>query len=124
MSYMDFSSWPRDQEQSFVVYEQHASESSKKAVTFGAIAGIIALVFMVGIYAGVEPDKKDMSKGMNMDNLTKKSRRTEAPAPAPAPAPAAAPAEAPKTDTPAAAPAAGGEAPKAEAPAAPAEEKK
>jgi hypothetical protein len=112
MSFSDFSSWPRDQEQSFVVYEQHNTESTKKAVTFGTIAGLIFLVFMVGIYAGVEPDKKDLSKDMNMSNLSKKSRvKTEAPAPTPAPAPAAAPAEAPKTETPAPA-------------AAPAEEKK
>ena len=119
MSYSDFSSWPRDQEQSFVVYEQRASESTKKAFTLGTICGVIFLVLMVGIYAGVEPDKKDLSQGMNMDNLTKKSRKapTEAPAPAPTPAPAAAPApEAPKAETPAA---------PAEAPAAaPAEEKK
>jgi hypothetical protein len=117
---MDFSSWPRDQEQTFVVYEQRASESSKKAVTFGAIAGVLFLMFMVGIYAGVEPDRRDITKGMNMSNLTKKSR---AAAPAPTPAPAAAPAEAPKAEAPAAAPA---EAPKAEAPKAeaPAEEKK
>lgn len=103
MSFSDFSSWPRDQEQSFVVYEQRATESSKKAVTFGAIAGVIFLMLMVGIYAGVEPDKRDITKDMNMSNLTKKSRKVEAPAPAPTPAPAAAPApapEAPKTDTP------------------------
>ena len=113
----DFSSWPRDQEQSFVVYEQHAAESSKKAFTLGTIAGVIFLVLMVGIYAGVEPDKKDLSEGMNMSNLTKKSKK-EAPAPAPeapkaeaAPAPAAPPAEAPA-------------APAGEAPAAPAEENK
>lgn len=108
MSYSDFSSWPRDQEQSFVVYEQRATESSKKAFTFGAIAGVIFLVFMVGIYAGVTPDQKDYSKDMNMSNLTKKSRK-DPPAPAPTPAPAAAP-EAPKTDTAAPAP----EAPAAE----------
>jgi hypothetical protein len=120
MSYSDFSSWPRDQEQTFVVYEQRASESTKKAVTFGAIAGVLFLMLMVGIYAGVEPDRKDMSKGMNMDNLTKKSRRAPgeasppAPAPAPTPAPAAAP-EAPKAEAPAA---------PAEAPAAPAQDKK
>ena len=111
MSYSDFSSWPRDQEQSFVVYEQHATDSSRKAVTFGAIVGVLFLMLMVGIYAGVEPDRRDFTKDMNMSNLTKKSRKVEAPAPAPAPtpAPAAAP-EAPKTDTP--------------APAAPAEDKK
>ncbi|HEY5945440.1 MAG TPA: hypothetical protein VIV40_08110 [Kofleriaceae bacterium] len=109
MSFSDFSSWPRDQEQSFVVYEQRATESSKKAVTFGAIAGVLFLMLMVGIYAGVEPDRKDITKDMNMSNLTKRSKKVEAPAPAPTPAPAAAPA-------PAEAPAA--------APAAPAEEKK
>ena len=106
MSYSDFSSWPRDQEQSFVVYEQRASESSQKAWTLCAIVGLAFLVIMVGIYAGVEPDKKDITQGMNMNNLTKKSKAA-APAPTPTPAPAAAPAPAP-------------EAPKAEAPAAPA----
>ena len=111
MSYSDFSSWPRDQEQSFVVYEQHAAESSKKAFTIGAIAGVIFLVFMVGIYAGVAPDKKDLSEGMNMNNLTKKSKK-DAPAPAPTPAPAAAPA------------AEAAPAPSGEAPAAPAAEEK
>jgi hypothetical protein len=115
---MDFSSWPRDQEQTFVVYEQRGSESSKKAMTIGSIAGVIFLFVMVGIYMGVEPDKKDLSQGMNMNNLTKKSKKApvEAPAPAPTPAPAAAPA--PAAEAPAA--------PAAEAPAAeaPAEEKK
>jgi hypothetical protein len=111
MSFSDFSSWPRDQEQSFVVYEQHNTESMKKAVTLGTIAGLIFLVVTVGIYAGVEPDRRDLSKDMNMSNLSKKSRAAT-PAPTPAPAPAAAPAEPPKTETPAA------------APAAPAEEKK
>lgn len=106
MSFSDFSSWPRDQEQSFVVYEQRASESSKKALTFGAIAGVLFFFLMVGIYAGVEPDRRDITKDMNMSNLTKKSRHDQpkAETPAPAPAPAAAPAEAP-AEAPAAAPA-------------------
>ena len=107
MSYSDFSSWPRDQEQSFVVYEQHASDSTKKAFTFGAIAGALFFVFFVGVYAGVAPDHKDITKDMNMSNLTKKSKKVDAPAPTPAPA--AAP-EAPKAEAPAAAP----EAPAAE----------
>jgi hypothetical protein len=99
MSFMDFSSWPREQEQSFVVYEQHAAESSKKALTIGSICGAVFLVFMVFVYAGVEPEHKDLTQGMNMDNLTKKSKTREAPAPAPAEkaepkeAPAPAPAE-------------------------------
>ena len=79
MSHMDFSSWPREQEASFVVYEQRNSESQKKAWTLGgAIAGIL-LVAAIGIYAGVEPDHTDVSKDMNMSNLTKK--KTSAPTP-------------------------------------------
>lgn len=99
MSYMDFSSWPRDQEQTFVVYEQRSKESQTKAFTAAAIAAIGVFVLLVGIYAGVEPEKKDYTKDMNMSNLTKKHKAAaaeEAPAPkaeAPAPAPAAAPAD-------------------------------
>lgn len=97
MSYMDFSSWPRDQEQSFVVYEQHSAESSKKAFTAAIIAGLGVLLLLVGIYAGVEPEHRDMTKDMNMSNLTKKASapKQEAPTPAPAAAPAAAAAPAP-----------------------------
>jgi hypothetical protein len=106
MSYMDFSSWPRDQEQSFVVYEQQSAESSKKAFTAAIIAGLAFLLLLVGIYAGVEPEHRDMTKDMNMSNLTKKTAAPKAEAPAPTPAPAAAPAAAPApAPAPAAAPA-------------------
>ena len=102
MSFMDFSSWPRDQEQTFVVYEQRAAESQKKAFMGGLVAGIAFLVLALGIYAGVEPDKRDMTKGMNMDNLTKKAKKSPSAEAAPTPAPAAAPAaEAPKAEAPA-----------------------
>lgn len=107
MSFVDFSSWPREQEQSFVVYEQRATESQKKAFTIGGICAAVFLVFMVGIYAGVTPEHKDMTKGMNMENLTKKSKK-EAAAPAPEPAKAEAPAPAPAPAAPAA-PEGGGE---------------
>jgi len=80
MSYSDFSSWPRDQEQSFVVFEQRAAESQKKAWLFGGIAGAVVLVFMVGVYAGVEPTHSDLGKDMNMSNLTKKDSDKKAPA--------------------------------------------
>ena len=94
---MDFSSWPRDQEQQFVVFEQRQQESHKKAFMAAIIAAVGFLVLALGIYAGVEPEHKDLTKGMNMDNLTKKQKKAEAPAPTPAPAaaPAAAPAPAP-----------------------------
>jgi flagellar biosynthesis/type III secretory pathway M-ring protein FliF/YscJ len=94
---MDFSSWPRDQEQQFVVFEQRQQESHRKAFMAAIIASVAFLVLALGVYAGVEPEHKDMTKGMNMENLTKKSKKVEAPAPAPAPAatPEAAAPEAP-----------------------------
>jgi len=107
MSFIDFSSWGREQEQTFVVFEQRQAESRKKAMTIGGAVAAVWLILLVGIFMGVEPEHKDMTKGMNMDNLTKKSKSgapAEAPAPkaeapkapeAPAAAPAAAPAEAP-----------------------------
>ncbi len=73
MSHMDFSSWPREQEASFVVFEARNAESQKKAWTFAIVAASIAFVTMVGIYAGVEPEHNDISKDMNMSNLTKKT---------------------------------------------------
>jgi hypothetical protein len=92
MSYVDFSSWPREQEQSFVVYEQHAAESSKKAMVVSVVTALAFLFLALGIYAGVEPDKRDITKDMNMSNLSKKSKAAAA-EPAPTPAPAAAPAD-------------------------------
>lgn len=79
MSNMDFSSWSREQEATFLVYEQRREESQKKAFVAAAIAGAVVLVLAIGIYAGVEPKMQDMSKDMNMSNLTKKD--TNAPAP-------------------------------------------
>lgn len=79
MSHMDFSSWPREQEAAFVVYEQRNSDSQKKAWTIAlAIAGVL-FVAAVGIYKGVEPDHTDITKDMDMSNLTKK--KTGAPTP-------------------------------------------
>jgi hypothetical protein len=80
MNHMDFSSWSREQESTFVVYEQRREESQKQAWIIAVISGAFVLVAAIGIYAGVAPDDKDLSKGMNMSNLTKK--KTEA-APAP-----------------------------------------
>jgi len=72
MSLMDFSSWPREQEQSFIVYEQRTQEASSKALIGGIIAGAIVFVLAIGIYAGVEPDRTNYGKDMNMQNLNKK----------------------------------------------------
>jgi hypothetical protein len=80
MSHIDFSSWPREQEATFVVYEERVAESQRKAWTVGGIIAAVFFVFAVGIYAGVEPDHKDITKDMNMSNLTKKEKASEAPA--------------------------------------------
>lgn len=82
MSYVDFSSWPREQEQTFVVFEQQAAESQKKAWMISGIVAAVAFVFAVGVYAGVTPEHKDLGKDMNMSNLTKKEEKKDAPAPA------------------------------------------
>jgi hypothetical protein len=73
VNHSDFSSWPREQEASFAVYEHRAQESTKKALMAGGIAGAVLFVILVGIYAGVAPEHKDMTKGMNMDNLSNRS---------------------------------------------------
>jgi hypothetical protein len=113
MSFMDFSSWGREQEQTFVVYEQRQSESRKKALTFGAIAAIGWFLLLVGVFLGVEPEHKDITKGMNMDNLTKKSKKAADPAPTPDPPKAEAkPADPAPAATPAAAAPAGSDAKK------------
>ncbi len=79
---VDFSSWPREQEATFQVYEQQNRESGAKAWTFAGIAAGILFVFAVGVYFGVEPKHTDMTKDMNMSNLTKKDtdKKPEAPA--------------------------------------------
>ena len=81
MSHVDFSSWPREQEQTFVPFEQHNQQSQQKAWMIGGIAAAVVFVFMVGVYFGVAPEKHDITKDMNMSNLSKKS---EAPAETPA----------------------------------------
>lgn len=80
MSFTDFSSWPREQEASFVVFEEHAKQSASKAFTVAAIASAVVLVLALGVYFGVEPDRRDITKDMNMSNLGKKGAKAEKPA--------------------------------------------
>ena len=80
MSHMDFSSWSRDQEATFVVYEQRREESQSKAWMLAGIISGVVLIASIGIYLGVEPEIRDMGKDMNMSNLTKKGETTPAPA--------------------------------------------
>lgn len=95
------TSWPMEQEQAFVGYDRRNVQSQSQAWVFSVVAAVVVAVFAFGVYKGVDPDIKDLSKDMNMSNLTKKSKS----APAPAPKPDVPKAEAPKTDTPAPAPA-------------------
>lgn len=73
MSHSDFSSWPPHQEQAFVVYEQHRAQAQQKAWVIGSAVAAAFFVLLVGISLAVPPHKVDLSKDMNMSNLTKKS---------------------------------------------------
>ena len=104
------TSMSSDQEHAFASYERHGSSSNSQAWTFSIIGAVVLTVFATAVAIGVEPDKRDISKDMDMSNLTKK--RSAAPKPDPVKSDSAAPAEAPKPDTPAPA-----EAPKPDTPA-------
>lgn len=92
------TSWPEYQEQSFSPFERRGATANSQAWTVSLIGAVIVTFVVVGIYFGVAPDIKNISKDMDMSNLTKK--RTTAPAPkaeaAPKPAAEAPAAEAPK----------------------------
>src|SRR5678816_722317 len=59
------TSWPTEQEHAFTTYDQRNNASQSQAWVIALIAGAFAFVFAVGVYAGVEPDKKDYGKDMN-----------------------------------------------------------
>lgn len=96
------TSWPTDQEHSFAPFERRGSMSNSRAWAISLAGALFFTVFAVGVYFGVTPERKDMTKDMNMSNLTKKhGPATAKPDQA---KPDSAPAEAPKPDTPAPAP--------------------
>jgi hypothetical protein len=105
------TSWPDHEQHSFATFERRSTASNSQAWTVGLISGLVVLFLVNGIYFFVTPDKKNITKDMNMSNLTKKRPAAVAPKTDAAPKPDA-PAEAPKADAPAAAPAAPAEAPK------------
>ncbi|MGE0548761.1 MAG: hypothetical protein AB7O24_12010 [Kofleriaceae bacterium] len=101
------SSWAPEQEHAFIAFEQYNRASNSKAWTFGIIAAVIVSIVVLGAYAGVKPDMKDVTKDMNMSNLSTKPAETK-PAetkPAEAPKPEAPKAETPPAETPPAEPA-------------------
>lgn len=87
------TSWPTEQEHAFAVFERRGSASSSQAWVFSIIGAAIVTFVATGIYFAIPPERKDMTKGMNMSNISKRAKTT---------APAATPAEpAPKADAPA-----------------------
>jgi hypothetical protein len=90
------TSWPSDQEHSFQSFEQRGTSASSQAWVLSIIGAIALTVFATGVYFGVAPDQRDITKDMNMSNLTKKRPAPKAvEAPPPAPKVETAPAEAP-----------------------------
>jgi len=106
------TSWPSEQEHSFTAFEQRSAGANAMAWVFSVTGAVLLTVVAVGIYVGVPPDKRDVTKDMNMSNLTKKRAAPVAKPDTPEAArpDSAAPAEAPKADAPKTAPPA--EAPK------------
>ena len=92
------SSWPTELEHAFSGFDRSNQASQSRAWMFSVIAGVATFLFVFGVYQGVEPDHKDLSKDMNMSNLNKKAK---APAASEAPAKQEAPKqEAPKQEAP------------------------
>ncbi len=94
----EVSSWPSAQEATFMPFNQRNSSNQGMAWMVSLITAVAVFFVVVGVYFGVSPEMHDVSKTMNMSNLTKKSA-TEAPAPPPK-AEEAPKAEAPKTQEP------------------------
>src|SRR5438034_2742174 len=93
--FVNFTSLPDHEGAGFVVFEQRMAAAQSQGFTVAIVAGIAVLVLALAIYLGVAPDDTDITKDMNMSNLTRAPAQTTA-----APAPA--------SDTPAAAPAPAG----------------
>jgi hypothetical protein len=98
------SSWPVEQEQSFFGFDRRIAAAQSRAWASAVAAGVLVFLFVFGVYQGVEPDKRDITKDMNMSNITKKGKADAAPkqaAPKAEPQKQEAPpAEAPKTEAP------------------------
>jgi hypothetical protein len=89
------TSMPDLQQAQFQSFEQRNTASGRRAwaISIASALGLFAVI--VGIFFGVEPERKNMTKDMNMSNLTTKNApaaKAATPTPDPAAAPAAAPA--------------------------------
>lgn len=79
---MDFSSFPPEQEQSFVVYEQHMVDGLAKAKTAAIVTAVALVVMIAGIFFAVPPKRVTEATAPTPAEATK----TAAPAAADAPA--------------------------------------
>src|ERR1041384_3407597 len=70
------TSWPPEQEHTFSSFERRATNSNSQAWVLGLVGAAIVGVFVIGVYVGVAPDKKDIAKDMNMSNLTRSEENT------------------------------------------------
>ena len=92
--FSNFSSLPPNQEVGFIPFEERMAAAQQKSFVAAIFAAIATFVLAIGIYLGVTPDETDVSKDMNMSNLSRTedtggtTGTTNAPA-ANAPAPAA-----------------------------------
>jgi hypothetical protein len=73
------SSWPMDQEQSFFGFDRRIQASQSRAWAMSVAAGVFVFLFAFGVYSGIEPDRRDLAKDMNISNITKKARVQDAP---------------------------------------------
>jgi hypothetical protein len=95
------TSWPAEQEHSFSPFERRSVGANAMAWVFSIAGAALLTVVAVGIYVGVAPEKRDISKDMDMSNLTKRRAvaKPDAPKPEASKPEAAPPAEATKPDT-------------------------
>ena len=76
-----FTSLPPEQEATFVVFERRTQEALAKGATIGLITGAVVLLISIGVYFGVPPQEDKKGHDMDLNQLKKKSTKTEAPTP-------------------------------------------
>jgi hypothetical protein len=69
--FSNFSSLPPNQEVGFIPYEERMHAASQKSFAAAIFAAIATFVIAIGIYLGVAPDDTDVTKDMNMSNLSR-----------------------------------------------------
>jgi hypothetical protein len=77
------TSWPHQAELMFEPYERAAGKTGGMAWAAGLGLGLAAFAIIGIINVIIEPQSKDLTKGMNMSNVSKKTAAAPAPAPTP-----------------------------------------